>query len=132
MGKSCAAPHFIPAKLIIWCPGRPALNGHKRRSFQWNPDFNCFVHENKIMDEKEFNAVVESVFKRNSDLRPCVRVVEFSDGVALAPVATISTAREVGIDEALEIVQRLAPEKLRKTSQGRPPSAKPTPMMEVG
>jgi len=114
----------MSAKLIIWCSGRPALNGHKRRSFLWNTEFNCYVHENKVLDEREFNAVVEAVFKKNSDLRPCVRVVGFSDGTAApAPVTTITAAREVTLDEALAVVQRMAPEKLRKTSQGRPPAA---------
>ena len=137
----------MPAKLIIAAPGRPATNGHKRRMFMWNPTFNCYVYENRVMDEKEFNAVAQAVFKKHSDIRPYASIVEFSDGSAITeststvlatehtellarykalqarigdvpPVSTIS-AREVGLDDAVAIIQRLAPEKLRKTSQGR-------------
>ncbi len=82
----------MPAKLIIWCPGRPALNGHKRRTFQWSVQHNCFVHEGKELTEQEFNAKAELVFKKNQDLRPCVRVVQYSDA---APVLAEETAARV-------------------------------------
>lgn len=120
----------MSAKLIIWCPGRPVLNGSKRRTFHWNPTFNCYVHENRAFDEAEFNKIVEGVFKKNNDLRPCVRVVEFSEAPALTPVATISGGAEVTLEAALEVVQRQAPERLRKTNIGRKPSA--PPQQEVG
>jgi hypothetical protein len=69
----------MSAKLIIWCRGNPAVNGMKRRSFLWNPGHKCYVHDNREFDEREFNEVVEGVFKKNQDLHPCVRVVGFSD-----------------------------------------------------
>lgn len=147
----------MSAKLIIWCPGRPIVNGSKRRTFQWNPTYSCYVHENQVFDEKEFNAVVDGVFKKNADLRPCVRVVGFSDGVAATPdaalvsaaeheklkakykalqdriagtpVATISGGAEITLEAAIEVVQRQAPERLRKTHTGGRPKAQP--QMEV-
>lgn len=157
MGLSPCRPFRVktmPAKIIIAAPGRPATNGHKRRMFLWNPTFNCYVYENRVLDEAEFNSITQAVFKKHSDIRPYALIVADNGAVesksmvataeheallarykALqarigepAPVATIS-AREVGLDEAVAIVQRLAPEKLRKTSQGRKPSV---PMMEVG
>lgn len=120
------------SKLIIWCPGRLIVNGSKRRTFQWNSTFNCYVHENRAFDEIEFNKVVEGVFKKNADLRPCVRVVEFSDAPVLAPVATISGGAEVTLVAALEVVQRQAPEKLRKTHTGGRPPKNPPDQMAVG
>ncbi len=87
----------MPAKLIIWCPGRPALNGHKRRTFQWSVQHNCFVHEGKELTEQEFNAKAELVFKKNQDLRPCVRVVQYSDA---APVLAEETAAKIAELEA--------------------------------
>ncbi len=113
------------SKLAIICPGRPIVNGSKRRSFLWNDTLKCYVHENRFFEEREFNAVVESVFKKNSDLRPCVRVVEFSgEAAVLPPIATIAGGAEVTLEQALEVVRRQAPEKLRKThTSGRLPAA---------
>ncbi len=112
----------MSAKLAIICPGRLVVNGSKRRTFLWNDEHKCYIHENRLFDEREFNAVVDGVFKKNADLRPCVRVIEFSDAPAvIAPVATISGGAEVTLEAALEVVQREAPERLRKThTSGRP------------
>jgi len=153
----------MPAKIIICAPGRPVCNGHKRRMFIWNPTFNAYVFEDRVLDEAEFNRISESVFKKHSDIRPYAKIVQESVSVVpepmvpepmvpekdyaalkekyralqarigeIPPVATIA-AREVGLDEAVAIVQRLAPEKLRKTSQGRRPNVvTPEPAMEVG
>lgn len=149
----------MSVKLLICAPGRPALNGHKRRSFLWTPEFNCFVYEGRQLTEQEFNTISEPVFKKNGDLRPFVKIAQFSDGKAavdtqfmvpatehealktrykalqarigepVAPVATITAGREITLDEALAVVLRLAPEKLRKQSQGRVAAPKE---MQVG
>lgn len=122
----------MSAKLIICCSGRPALNGHKRRLFQWNPEYNCFVYENKLFDEAEFNAVIEEVMKKNNDLRPYVKVAVLSDGAepAAAPsgdYAALETKYKalqarVGVPvtaaEAEEVLLRLAPHRL-KAKPGR-------------
>lgn len=129
----------MSAKLIICCSGRPALNGHKRRLFQWNPEYNCFVYENKLFDETEFNAVIEAVVKKNNDMRPYAKVAVLSDGAA-APVADAQPSGDyaalqakyaalqarIGIpataEEAEEAMQRLAPHRL-KGKPGRKPDA---------
>lgn len=145
----------MPAKLIICCSGRPALNGHKRRSFLWSAQYNCFVHEGRVLDEKDFNAVAEAVFKKNQDLRPGVRVVQFSDA---APVLAPDTAARIAeleaklaaapadlsarvteleaqlaaptaditLEAVLEVVSRLAPHKL-KGQPGKKPAAVAVP-----
>lgn len=104
------------AKLIIWCPGRPAINGMKRRTFLWNTTYNCYVHENKVLTEQEFNSVVEAVFKKNQDLRPCARVVEFSE----APAAPKETPK----------AEKPAPVVAKATPKAAPPKPKPQ-LMEV-
>ena len=150
------------AKLIICCAGRPALNGHKRRTFLWNVEHNCFVHEGRELTEAEFNAQSELVFKKNRDLFPYAKVARLSDGSTPATTpaedphkAKVADLQEklaaaradahaarnsanaavlelqakveklesdanaprasASLDEALEIVARLAPEKLKKT-----------------
>ena len=131
----------MSAKLIICCSGRPALNGHKRRLFQWNPEYNCFVYENKLFDEAEFNAVIEEVTKKNNDLRPFVKVAVLSDGSA--PEAKpqeqtgdyaalhekyLALQSRIGLPvtpaEAEEVLQRLAPHRL-KGKPGRKPELVP-------
>ena len=127
----------MSAKLIICCSGRPALNGHKRRLFQWNPEYNCFIYENKFFDEVEFNAKSEEVMKKNNDLRPYVKVAVLSDGSAPADKTAAPTGdyaaletrykalqARIGIPvtaaEAEEAMQRLAPSRL-KGKPGRKP-----------
>lgn len=146
----------MSTKLLIVCPGRPNVNGAKRRTFHWNPAYECYVHENRMFDETELNGVIEAVFKKNADLRPFVKVVEFSDGktadsVAPAvsieeheslklrykklqeriggpPVSTITGGAEITLEEAIDVVRRLAPERLRKQSIGRVAARKPAEM----
>jgi hypothetical protein len=115
----------MPATLIICAPGSPAANGHKRHCFLWNSDLKVFVYQNKEFTEQEFNAIATEVFKKYSHIRPFARIVKFSEGGAITPVApvtTITAAHEITLEEALAVVQRLAPEKLRKTNIGRKPA----------
>lgn len=132
----------MSAKLIICCSGRPALNGHKRRLFQWNPEYNCFVYENRLFDEVEFNSKIEEVMKKNSDLRPYVKVAVLSDGSAVqAPAAPTGDyaalqakyaalqariGQPVTAAEAEEVLLRLAPHRL-KAKPGRKLVAEPAP-----
>lgn len=128
----------MSAKLIICCSGRPALNGHKRRLFQWNPEYNCFVYENKLFDEAQFNSVIEEVMKKNGDLRPYVKVAVFSDGSTTPPPPSGDYAAleakykalqaRIGapltVDQAEGVLQRLAPHRL-KGKPGRKPALEP-------
>lgn len=95
------------SKLIICCAGRPALNGHKRRTFLWSTEHNCFIHEGRELTETELNAQVEGVCKKNWDLRPYVKVVRFSDGSgpAAAPVEDGSKAKIADLQEKLAIAR---------------------------
>jgi len=105
----------------------------------WNEQHKCYVYENKPFDPHEFNAIAEAVFKKNHDLRPCVRVVGDEaemNGVSTPPTVPASEyeslkarykslqariggpevpAPEITLEAALAVVQRLAPERLRKT-----------------
>ena len=150
------------------------MNGHKRRTFMWSAEHNCFIHEGRELSETELNAQVEGVCKKNWDLRPFVKVARFSDGTdeiaapaedgSKAKIADLQeklaaaradahAARNAGneavltlqakvdaleaaaaaptaagepaapsLEQALEVVQRLAPERLRKQNFGRKPS----------
>lgn len=116
----------MPAKIIITCPGRPAVNGHKRHSFLWNPAYACYVFENRVLTTEEYNKIADKVFDKNSHLRPRVKFLP-EDTETLAPITTLTAAREITLDEALEVVGRLAPGRLKTK-----PGPKVTPAMAVG
>lgn len=134
----------MPAKLIICCAGRPAINGHKRRTFIWNDKFGCFVHEGRVLDATEFNAKAQEVMAKNQDLRCFARVVE-SDGDAgpdprlaeleksladkqarvetlQASVLALRTKNAPTLEEAIAIVEARAPDRLKKKPGRKPES----------
>src|SRR6478736_9646056 len=100
-------------KFIICCPGRINVNGHKRREFLWSPEHNAYVYQNRVMTLEEYNKVVDRVFDKNSDLRPRVKMIEDGAAPAGAPISTLSAAREITLEEAIEVVRRIAPERLK-------------------
>lgn len=116
-------------KFIICCPGRPAVNGHKRREFLWTPERNLYIFQGKVLTLEEYEKVVDRVFDKNSDLRPRVRMID--EDAAVTPITTLSVAREITLEEALEVVQRLAPDRLRG-KPGPKKAATPAPVMAVG
>lgn len=107
----------MSAKLIIWIPGKPQLNGHKQREFLWSPAHSCYLYGGKEIDASEFNALYEKAVRNNADLGPRVKVLSVDKTIVRAappaPITTI-TAREVSADEAEEVLQRLRPERLKK------------------
>lgn len=132
----------MPAKLIICCAGRPAINGHKRRSFLWNDKYGCYVHENKALSESEFNAAAQEVMRKNEDLHCFAKVVE-PDGITgpdpqvselekaladkqtrieslQATVLALRAKTTPSLEDALEVVETLAPERLKKKPGRRP------------
>jgi hypothetical protein len=111
------------AKLIIYVTGRPLYYGFRRQEFAWDQTLGCYVWKAKQLSEKEFNEVAPKVLKNFADLHPMVRVTEFSEGIELPePVATIA-AHEITAEEAIEVLQRLAPEVLKKKVGRKPLTA---------
>ena len=125
----------MPANLIICCAGRPALNGFKRRSFMWNAEHGCYVHDNKVLSEGEFNAIAQEVMRKNQDLRCYARVVgvgvagadpriaelekQLADKQARieslqATALSLRAKTTPSLEEAMEVIETLAPERLKK------------------
>ena len=126
----------MPANLIICCAGRPAINGHKRRSFVWKEEYGCFVHDGKLLTETEFNAIAQTVMAKNQDLRPFAkavgaaatagadpRVAELEKQLAekqtriealQASVLVLRAKTTPTLEDALEVVETLAPDRLKK------------------
>ncbi len=138
----------MPAKLIICCAGRPAINGHKRRSFIWVDKHGCYVHEGRELDETPFNAVSQVIMAKNKDLRCFAKVVN-GDGAASvdpriaelekkladkqarietlqASLVSVRAQTEPTLDQAIAIVEAQAPDRIKKK-----PGRKPTEIVEV-
>jgi hypothetical protein len=119
--------HFM-SKLIIWVEGRPNMNGPKRGSFHWSPVHGCYIYGGKEIDAEDFNAIYTKVVVGNPALRAKVRVVYTGEiapaaaqtVTAVANVSTITTAREITVEEAEAVMVRLAPDRLKK-KVGKPP-----------
>jgi hypothetical protein len=116
----------MSAKIVIACLGRPSINGMRRLKFHWNPDFNCYVYLNRVLDEREANEVGEEAIKKFAHLRPFMKVVQFSDEATATVQQTVHTTdptppqpagqpQIITLEQALDVVQKLAPERLRKT-----------------
>lgn len=132
----------MPANLIICCAGRPAINGYKRRSFVWNAEYGCYVHDGRVLTESEFNSTAQVVMAKNQDLRCFAKVVGAVAGAdprttelekqltekqariesLQASVLALRAKSTPTLEEALEVVETLAPERLKKK-----PGRKPEP-----
>ena len=103
------------------------MNGYKIREFQWSELHKCYIYGGVEINENDFNAIYEKAMKNNADLNVRVRVVGGSaepqhapPPATLQPVATITAAHEITVEEALAAVRRLAPQRLKQW--GRPPT----------
>lgn len=117
----------MSAKIVIACLGRPSINGMRRLKFHWNPEFNCYVYLNRVLDEREANELGEQAVKKFAQLRPFMKVVQFSDEATTTIHQTVHTTDPspepvpagqppiITLEQALDVVQKLAPERLRKT-----------------
>lgn len=112
-------------KLIIYIAARPRTQGYKIREFQWSPEHGVHIYMGRSYDAAEFNAAMDTAMKHNRDLNPAAKVVDvladetpvrvpvMAPPPIVNPVATIS-AQEITVDDAVEVLLRLAPEMLRK------------------
>ena len=79
-----------------------------------------------MLSETELNAEIEKAMAHYPKiLHPLVKVVEFSEPPAdVAPVATITAAREITVAEAEEVMQHLAPHRLKAKTGPKPALAR--------
>jgi len=112
-------------KLIIWVPGKPLIHGFVRREFKWSEKHKCYIHGGKEYTPEEFNAVAPQAFSRGEDMHPCAKAIVEAEAAPKAapppaPVTTIS-AKEITEDDAVAVLMRIAPHRLRR-GPGRPPA----------
>jgi hypothetical protein len=110
------------AKLIIYAKGHPLVNGLKRMEFLWVEKYGSYLYLGRELDEHEFNIVVEKAMNLYRAFYPLVKVVDISEP-APAPAKSAPSAeldidesgpREITVAEALEVMERLAPHRLKK------------------
>ena len=104
------------SKFIVFVRGYPLVNGYKQWHFFWDQELAVYVYKSKRFGPEEFNDVYAEAMApyQRLGLKPEVKCID-SDGVAApAPITTISVAKEVTLEEAEAVVQRLAPHRLKK------------------
>lgn len=105
-------------KLIIYCGGNPVTHGHKRGEFLWSEIHQCYIWQGREYDESEFNSVVvKAMTDYRKYLQPLVKVL---DAVPLAPPVVTISAREITPEMAVEVLARLAPDRLKAKPGPKP------------
>ena len=108
-------------KLIIWVPGYPNMNGYARGEYQWSEKHQCYIFLGKELDPQEFNEVVETAVRRYPTMYPLVKAVESDTKPVPAPALDIEEAdEEMTLAKAFEIVERLAPHRLKAQPGPKP------------
>lgn len=81
------------AKLIIYVDGRLYVHGHHRLDFKYNPTYETYIHNDRVYDEEEFNAVAPKAIANaiRHRLPVAVKIVEFSPKAEVkAPEAPVA------------------------------------------
>lgn len=111
------------SKLIIYVSGKPNIYGFKRAEFKWSQEHKKFLFLGREIEESEFNALAERALNNYHDMNPRVMFVgapaASEESLQPAPVATIGTG-EITLEMAEEVIQRLAPQRLKKKSGPKP------------
>lgn len=107
------------SRLIIYVTGKPNLHGHKRREFLWSPAHGLYLYGGKEIEAAEFNATYEKAMKTNTDMNPRVKVVATS-AIQQVTVTTPPAPQDITIDDAVAVLERLAPERLKKKTGPKP------------
>ena len=114
------------SKLIIYLPGKARVQGYKMYDFLWDESLQCFVFRGKAYDPHEFNEAYDICMKRFRRLLPTISVkvigLETAPVVAATPAPTPTPApHEITVEEAEAVMQRLAPDRLKKKPGPKPP-----------
>ena len=115
-------------QFILYVTGKPRLHGVRKREFMWSNEHGCYVFESRTIDEKEFNLIVPQVLRKYEDMRPAVKIVTPESELQTAPLISDipdippTAPREITLDEAVAVIQKLAPDRLRNRP-GRPKAA---------
>lgn len=110
----------MSAKLIIWIPGTPNIHGYIRRDFKWSPPHKCYLYLGRELEIEEFNRVVDKAIRENERWHPSVKAIAAVPQEAPASISTLSVAREITVEEAEEVMLRLAPGRLKKMPGRKP------------
>lgn len=110
-------------KLIIYINvGPPNIAGHHKLEFKWSQAHGCHIYLGRELTPEEFNKHAADAFgPRYQDFYrdsfyPGVRIVGME--VPSAPLGL--EPDEVTLDEALEVVERMAPHRLRAKTGPKP------------
>jgi hypothetical protein len=109
------------SKIIIYFTGHPRVNGYSRGEFQWSEAHQCYLFQNKVFDETNFNDAFTLCFTRYHSLFPLVKFVEENPPAQITPPLTADelpiaedTTDEILVARAEDTLERLAPHRLKK------------------
>jgi hypothetical protein len=114
---------FSFMQFIAYLTGNPAIQGYHRRDFKWSPEHGCYIYLGRTFDEKEFNVLMPAIWKKYREHFPQFKILDAPKTepvvAAPAPVASLQidvpqAPVEITVEAAEAVLQRLAPEKLRK------------------
>ncbi len=93
-------------KFLIYVRGNPNYNGHVRMRFRWVPQHGLYLLDGKETEAKDFDKAFKDVFESEiyREMFPLVKI---------AP-GTASETAELTLDKALDLVEKLAPHRLKK------------------
>ena len=99
-------------KFLIYLDGSPAAHGHTRFEFKWSQTHGVYLWEGREIEAHEFNKIAAIAFTRYIQFSKLGWVVKAKivDSPRQEPAAT----GEVTLDQALEVVEALAPHRLKK------------------
>lgn len=115
------------AKLIIFITGYPRIQGLKRGEFEWSEAHQCYLFQGREFDETNFNPAAEIALRRYAQMFPMVKVIVSQAAATVPPVTVDELPPEEPSDAerlaaAIAIIERLAPDRLKKKPGPRPAS----------
>ena len=93
--------------LQFYVTGNPSYNGLVRLRFRWVPKLGLYLLDGKETEPKDFDRTFKEIFSNEiyRDMFPQVRIT---------PGTLNDDGGEVTLDKALEVVESLAPHRLKK------------------
>lgn len=106
-------------KFIIYLDGNPHVQGYTRFEFKWSQSHGAYIWQGREIEASEFNKEAEIALTRYARVNwhPKVKIVS---GIHERVAPIDSTAKEITLAEAEEVMERLAPHRLKKKTGPKP------------
>jgi hypothetical protein len=96
---------------LVYLKGSPLVQGHVRMRFRWVPKYALYLWDGKETEAKDLDEVCDTVFVKQPIYRQMFPSVKITPGTN-APQPP--QEKEITLDQALEVVERYAPHRLKQ------------------